>query len=85
MAGVKLAGVEVRDSAAAQLACLLQKQGESALAMHLGHALDHLHDHFALTPRDREAILRVLMDCPAGLADFRATLLADQIGQAHSR
>ena len=53
--------------------------------MHLGHALDHLHDHFALTPRDREAILRVLMDCPAELADFRATLLADQIGHAHSR
>jgi len=81
---VRLAGVEIRDSAAAQLACLLHDKGEEPLALHLGHAIDHLHDHLALTARDREAILRVLADCPTGLADLRASLLADLLGRAPS-
>jgi hypothetical protein len=80
---VTLAGVEVRDSAVAHLACLLHANGEHALAYHLGHAVDHLHDHVALTRRDRDAIRRVLMDCPAGLADLRAVLLADEISRVH--
>ena len=82
--GVKLGGVEVSDSAAAQLACLLHENGEEALAYYLGYAIDHLHDHFALTARDREAVRHVLMDCPAGLADLRAVLLADEIGRVNS-
>jgi hypothetical protein len=69
---VRLAGVEIRDSAAAQLVCLLHENGEHALAFHLGHAIDHLHEHVALTPSDREALRRVLVDCSAGLADLRA-------------
>ena len=81
---MKLAGVEVSDSAAAQLACLLQANGEEALAFHLGHAIDHLHDHVAFTPRDREAVRRALMDCPAALADLRAALLADHLSDVHS-
>ena len=82
---MKLAGVEVTYSAAAQLACLLHNNGEPALAFHLGHAIDHMHDHVALTPRDREAVRHALMNCPAGLVDLRAGLLADQIGRVHSR
>jgi hypothetical protein len=78
---VTLAGVEVRDSAVAKLVCLLDEHGEEALALHLGHAIDHLHDHFVLTGRDRAAVRRVLADCPPELADLRACLLADDLGR----
>ena len=81
---MNLAGVELSASAAAQLVCLLQASGEDALAFHLGHAIDHLHEHVALTARDREAVRHVLMDCPAGLADLRAVLLADQLSRVNS-
>ena len=77
---MRLAGVEIRDSAAAQLACLLHDNGDQALAIHLGEAVDRLYDHLMLSARDREAVLCVLlMDCPPDLADLRASLLADQL------
>ena len=82
--GVTIAGIEVRDGVAAKLACRLQEQGEAALAFYLGHAIDHLHDEFALTVRDRQALTRALIDCPPELADLRATLLADDIGRVGS-
>ena len=50
---MRLAGVEVRDGAAAQLACLLQPHNEG-LAFHLGEAIAHLHEHFTLTARASE-------------------------------
>ena len=79
---MRLAGVELRDSAAAELVCLLQDNGQQALAFQLGHAIDHQHDQVALSPRDREAVFGVLSGCcPDGLADLRATLLADQINR----
>ena len=81
---MRLAGVELPDSIVAELACRLHEEGEQALAFHLGHAIDHLHDDFALSTRDREALLRVLTDCPEDLADLRATLLADHIGRGRS-
>ena len=81
---MRLAGVELRDSVVAELACRLHEEGEPALAFHLGHAIDHLHDDFALSTRDRDALLRVLTDCPEDLADLRATLLADHIGRGRS-
>ena len=83
---MRLAGVEIKDSAAAQLACILHDNGEQALAIHLGEAVDRLDDHLALSGRDREAVLGVLMDCarelPDDLADLRASLLADQLAHA---
>ncbi len=82
--GVRLAGIEVSDSAAAELACRLQEHGEQALALHIGHAIDHLHDRVRLTARDREALLRVLSECPPRLQDLRATLLADEIGSVRA-
>jgi hypothetical protein len=84
LGGVRLAGIEVSDSAAAELACRLQEHGEQALALHIGHAIDHLHDHVVLTARDREALLRVLNECPPRLQDLRATLLADDLGRVRS-
>ena len=81
---MRLAGVEVRAGAAAQLACLLQPHNEG-LAFHLGEAIDHLHEHFTLTARERDTILRVLaVECPPGLADLRAILLADRLGQVEA-
>ena len=84
LGGVRLAGIEVSDSAAAELACRLQEHGEQALALHIGHAIDHLHDHVVLTARDREALLRALDECPRRLQDLRATLLADDLGRVRS-
>jgi urease accessory protein UreE len=78
---VTIAGVEVRDSDLAKRVCLLHAHGEEALGLHLGHAIDHLHDYFVLTPRDREAIRRVLAHDPPELADLRACLLADELGR----
>ena len=72
-----IAEVEVSDGAAAKLVCLLLDHGEDALALHLCHAIDHLHDQFVLTRRDREAVRRVLADCPPELADLRACIIAD--------
>ena len=79
---MRLGGIEIGDSAAAKLACLLHDKGEDALALHIGCAIDHLHDDVTLTARDREALLRVLTECPADLSDFRATLLADHLSRA---
>jgi hypothetical protein len=80
---VRLAGVEISDSVAAHLVCRLHDHGAHSLAFHLGHAIDHLHDHVALTPRDRRAVLHALRDCPPELADLRAVLLADDIARVH--
>ena len=76
---MRIAGVEIADSTAAQLANRLRDKGERALARHLEDAISRLDDQVLATARDREAVLRALMDCPAELADLRAALLADQI------
>jgi hypothetical protein len=81
---VRLAGVEIRAGAAAQLVCLLHHDGAHSLAFHLGHAIDHLHDDVPLTARDRATVLRALRRCPTELADLRATLLADHISQVQN-
>ena len=81
---MKLAGVEVRDGAAAQLVCLLQPHN-SGLAYDLGVAIDHVVTHYLLTARDRDAVLRALAtDCPGELAELRAILLADRIGHVEA-
>lgn len=71
-----IAGVEVRAGAAAKLASLLSEHGEVALATHLGRAIDHVQDHFTLTARDRETVLRVLTLCPPELENLRGALSA---------
>lgn len=80
---LNIAGVEVTPSAASKLAFLLHEHGEEGLALHLGHAIDHLHDSFPLTRRERAAVLRVLTVCPSELADLRASLIASQRAPAH--
>ena len=44
---MRLGGTEITVGAAARLACLLHDNGEHALALHVGHAIDHLHDEVA--------------------------------------
>lgn len=79
---LSIAGVEVTASAASKLAFLLHEHGEQGLALHLGHAIDYLHDSFPLTSRERAAVLHVLTVCPPELADLRASLIAKQLAPA---
>ena len=80
---MRVGSVEIPDGAAARLACLLHESGEHSLAIHIGHAVDHLHERVALTGRDRRALLRVLVNASPELAELRAVLLADEIGDVH--
>ena len=76
---MELAGIAVSDGAAAELAVRLQAGQETRLAFRLGDAIDRLHESFPLTIRDREAVLRVLDDCPDDLLDLRAALVQEAV------
>jgi hypothetical protein len=82
--GVTIAGVEVRDSDLAKRVCLLHAHGEEALGLHLGHAID-LHDHFVLTPRDQEAVRRVLGDGPPNLLTCGPAFLQTSSAESAAR
>ena len=72
---MRVAGIDVKDSAVAELARRLHQAGDIALAIHVGRAVDKVQDELALDPRERESVLRALDDCPESLADLRAVLL----------
>lgn len=72
---MRIAGIDVKDSAVAELARLLHRSGDIALAIHVGRAVDKVLDELSLDIRERESVLRALDDCPDELADLRAVLL----------
>jgi hypothetical protein len=78
---VRLAGVPVRDENVAARAELLLEAGFEDTGDVLLLALDSEQDLVALSVADREAILRVLDDPPAGLAVLRGVLLAEHEGR----
>jgi hypothetical protein len=79
---VRLAGLSVPEQNVADLARLLLDAGLDDTADALLTALDAEQDLAALSIADREAILRVLDDPPAALAELRGVLLAEHEGRA---
>jgi hypothetical protein len=72
-----LAGVNVRDQAALELARLLPDAGFDDTAEALVVALEAEQEFVALSIQDREAILRTLDDPPEGLGTLRGVLLTE--------
>ena len=74
-----LAGIPVADRAVLQLAASLREAELVDTAERLERAYDREARIVALDIPDREAILRVLEDCPEELAELRATLLQEHV------
>ena len=74
-----LAGIPVADKTVLWLAASLREAELVDTAERLEYAYDHEARTVALDVPDREAILRVLEECPEGLVELRATLLQEQV------
>ena len=74
-----LAGIPVADRAVLHLAASLREAEFVGTAVRLERAYDREARIVALDIPDREAILRVLEDCPEELAELRATLLQEHV------
>ena len=72
-----IAGIPVRREDALVLVRLLQRAGafEAARRISNAHASNELE--VALRIEDRDAVLRVLVECPDGLLELRATLVQE--------
>ena len=78
-----LAGIPVADRAVLQLAASLREAELVDTAERLERAYDREARIVALDIPDREAILRVLEDCPEELAELLATLLQEHVWRQH--
>ena len=76
---MRLAGIPVADRAILHLAANLREAELVATAELLEQAYDRETRIVALDIPDREAILRVLADCPEELLELRATLLQEHV------
>ncbi len=74
-----LAGIPVADKAVLHLAASLREADLIFTAERLERAYDREARIVALDIPDREAILRVLEDCPEELGELRATLLQEHV------
>ena len=74
-----LAGIPVADKTVLQLATTRREAELVDTAERLEHAYDREARIVALDVPDREAILRVLEECPEGLLELRATLLQERV------
>jgi hypothetical protein len=74
-----LAGIPVADRAVLHLAASLREADLIATAELLEGACDREARIMALDIPDREAILRVLEECPEELLELRATLLQEHV------
>ncbi len=72
-------GIPVADKAVLRLAASLREAELIDTAERLERAYDREARIVALDATDREAILRVLEDCPDELLELRATLLQEQV------
>ena len=71
---VQLAGIDIRDADALNLAMLLRHKGHTDSADHIETACISYERQVALTIEDRDAIIAVLDDPPDGLATLQGTL-----------
>jgi hypothetical protein len=74
-----LAGIPVPDQLVLVLAARLREASINTTAQVLEDAWDAEHALVGLTISDREAILRVLDDCPDGLDELRAVLVQEHV------
>jgi hypothetical protein len=74
---IMLAGIPVDDRLVLELARLLREAELNSTAEVLEDAYDHERHVVALTVPNREAIVRVLEDCPDELAELRGVLLRE--------
>ena len=74
-----LAGIPVADKAVLQLAASLRDAELIATAERLERAYDREARIVALDIPDREAIFRLLEDCPEELVGLRATLFQEHV------
>ena len=72
---IRVAGIDVPRAAIAELAARLHDAGETALAEHIGVAIDENHD--ALTLPDPEAVWRLLVSDPIPQLDELRRVLHD--------
>ena len=76
---IVLAGVPVRDDPVVELANRFERAGRHEMADKLQTALTDRRKLVALTIPERDAILDVIEDPPAGLDELRSVLLAQQV------
>src|SRR4051812_2781926 len=74
-----LAGIPVEDKLVLTIASKLGDAGLDSTAERLETAYDRGTMVLALEVRERDEILIVLVDCPEGLCELRATLLKQQL------
>ena len=74
-----LAGIPVADRAVLQLAASLREAELVDTAERLERTYDREARIVALDVPDREAIRRVLEECPEGLLELRSTLLKEHV------
>ena len=72
-----LAGLPVQHQDALVLVRLLGQAGELDTAAQFSRAITDNEPDVPLNIYDREAVLSVLAECPAGLLELRATLLQE--------
>ncbi len=77
--GMWLAGIPVADKTVLQLAGSLREAELVETAERLERAYDREARIVALDVTDREAILRVLEECPEELLELRVTLLQEHV------
>ena len=70
-----LAGITVPDRHVIEFAQMLRAAGSDDTAARLESGYEHQAKLLALSVEERDEILGVLVDCPDGLGELRATLL----------
>ena len=78
---MRLAGIDIPDTAVHELSKLLLEHGFQHTAIRLEVAADEEAAELALAVWEREQALRALEDCPEELLQLRATLLAEHVGR----
>ncbi len=71
---VMVVGIQVGSAGVADLALLLHRAGQWQLAQHVGWAVDRNRTDLTLTRSEQASVLRVLKQCPVGLAALKQKL-----------
>jgi len=78
---VKLAGVDIQDQDGLELAIVLRQNGYAEAASRIETTAEEHQNEVALTIKDREDILSVLVETDSELAKLRAVLLEEHVAR----